>query len=274
MFKPSKNPKIEELTNSWKERAYSVSDFRAIKLDGVHKNCIWCLGLLGGSKQKWCCTGCVLSALAWARPTGPYGVRVILYRDNFKCATCSFSYREFYVQAYEKIRNRTYFRFPKIKTKRVEYLIKTFRRLLPREFRLEIDHVVPLSFGGQTLGFKNLQILCSQCHKVKTKKETRERLEKFGNPRKGVKFTDSHRKSLSKVRKGFDSPARRAHREIMYKNMRKPIIAINLITGEELIFCSLEEAAKVLNLQGSNVSRVLRGDQNRKQHKGWTFKYK
>ena len=39
---------------------------------------------------------------------------------------------------------------------------------------LEIDHVIPLSRGGQEAD-ANRQILCSKCHEEKTKKEERDR---------------------------------------------------------------------------------------------------
>jgi hypothetical protein len=53
-----------------------------------------------------------------------------------------------------------------------------------------------------------------------------------------------------------------------------PIVAINIISGERLDFPSIIEAARVLNLQTSNVNRVLNAKQGRKKHKGWTFKFK
>jgi hypothetical protein len=197
-----------------------------------------------------------------------------LYKFDFKCNECQLSYRDFYIEAYRKIRNKRYFKFPKMKTRRVDYLIRAFRKSLPKDSRLEIDHIIPVSMGGQTLGFENLQILCSKCHKNKTSKDKKAKWEKFGSPIKGVKFTEAHIEALSRVRRGFDSSNRRAHREKMYERMRVPIVALNLKTKEETEFTSSAEASRVLKLQECNISRVLNEKQGRKQHKGWKFRYK
>lgn len=274
MFKPSGNPKIAELSKSCKERRINLSDLSAIVLDGK-KICAWCgIRELRRNRRKWCSKGCTLCALAWAQPSSPYGLRVLLYKYDFKCAHCNLSYRSHFKDAYARIKNKTYFRFPRRKCDSIKYLIKVFRRLVPRNIRPEVDHIVSVAIGGQTLGFENVQLLCSGCHKKKSKKDTKERILLKGNPRKGVKFTDSHVAALSLARKGFDSPARKIHREKFYESIRIAIVATNIKTNEELEFISLSEASKALNLQESNISRVLKGDKNRKQHKGWTFRYK
>ena len=38
-----------------------------------------------------------------------------------------------------------------------------------------IDHIKPISEGGEPLDFDNLQTLCKQCHAIKTGKETSKR---------------------------------------------------------------------------------------------------
>jgi 5-methylcytosine-specific restriction endonuclease McrA len=274
MFKKSGNLKVEELTRSCKKRSYLLSDLKPIKLDGVHKNCIWCLSLLTGNRNKWCSDECIDYALAWARPQCEQGLHVLLVRQDFKCLQCGYSYLEYVQQALNQLNKWQQNVDPAtIKTKISFLLMRCFRGLLPREYRAEVDHVLAISLGGTSLGLENHRVLCSRCHKTKTKSDIKEKFAKNGNPRKGVKFTESHVGALSKVRKGFDSSNRKAHREIMYAEMRKPIIAINLATKEEIQFDSSISAAKALNLQESNISRVLKGKQNRKQHKGWTFRY-
>ena len=39
--------------------------------------------------------------------------------------------------------------------------------------RLECDHIIPISAGGNFFGLDNLQILCVLCHRLKTAKEHR-----------------------------------------------------------------------------------------------------
>jgi HNH endonuclease len=154
-------------------------------------------------------------------------------------------------------------------------LMKVFKRTMPRSRRPEIDHIDAIVLGGVALGFGNHQLLCALCHKAKTKKDIQEKFAKNGNPRKGVKFTESHVQALSESRKGFDSENRKKSREKnLYPTIRVPIVAFKLDTKEEREFCSSAEAAYALGLQESNISRVLRGSQNRKQHKGWTFRFK
>jgi len=274
MYKRSGNPIVEELTKSHRERSYNLSDLKSIKLDGSNRNCVWCLKILPKGKQKWCSELCIRSALAYFAPCRNHGLRVLLYKHAFKCAGCGFDYKPFFVQAYNKVKNMWYFRNPKMLSYRIENLMKAFRRLIPKNVRIEVDHVIPICLGGQGLGFDNVQILCAKCHKAKTKIDIKNRTIKNGNPRKGVKFTKEHIEALSKAREGQDSLARLESRKInLYPKLRQPILAVNNSTKQEMAFDSLEEAAKTLNLQVSNISRVLRGSQNRKQHKGWTFKY-
>lgn len=36
---------------------------------------------------------------------------------------------------------------------------------------LQVDHILPISHGGDGIGLKNIQVLCAGCHKRKTKEE-------------------------------------------------------------------------------------------------------
>lgn len=269
MYKKSGNPQVEELTKSHKERSYNLSDFKPIiTVEGI-KNCIWCSERLYGNKRKWCSNKCVVSALTWSRPNSTYGLYELINRQNGKCAHCDLSYLSYIEQIMPK---KIALNKEELSPKRIDSLMRKLKKLIPRNIRPEIDHVVPISLGGVSLGLENHQILCSQCHKVKTKNDTKERFTKNGNPRKGIKFTKDHVEALSESRKGFDSPNRMAHRETIYEENRIKIVAINFKTKQEFTFDSIADAAKFLNLQESNISRVLRGNQNRKQHKGWTFR--
>ncbi len=108
--------------------------------------------------------------------------------------------------------------------------------------------------------------------------ETRKKISeaKFGKPNvklQGRPFSEEHKKALSIVRKGFTSDARKLAR-LKNAELRKiPIIASNLKTTEIKYFASIDECAQQLNLTASCISRVLRKNQNRSQHKDWTFEY-
>lgn len=93
------------------------------------------------------------------------------------------------------------------------------------------------------------------------------------HPFKGKKFSTEHIKQLSKVRKGFSSPARLKVQKQNIEGLKKPIIAIEIISNKSYKFNSLEDCAKELNLTSSCISRVLNKKQNRSQHKGFTFKF-
>jgi hypothetical protein len=276
MYKPPKNPQIEELTKSCKKRAYRLSDFKIIRLDGKNKNCVWCLGILDGNKRKWCSEECVTSALAWARPQCEEGLHVLLVRQDFKCLLCDLSYWPYIEKALAYLnRYRKTIDPASVRTKISRLLMRVFREQLPRSIRAEVDHILAITLGGTSLGLENHRVLCALCHKGKTKSDIQEKFAKNGNPRKGVGFTQEHCDAMSESRKGFDSENRKKSREEnLYPTLRKPVTAINLATKEERSFDSCEDAAKSLGLQSSNISRVLRGDKNRKQHKGWTFRYR
>jgi len=89
---------------------------------------------------------------------------------------------------------------------------------------------------------------------------------------KGRRFTKSHKENLSKVRKGFTSENRRVAARKNGDKLSKKIIAENINSGEVILFNSMTECAKVLNLQVENVGRVINSKQGRRQHKGWKFK--
>lgn len=271
-MKLPKNPNIEIYTKNSKDRAFSLS---SIKLpDGLKKKCVWCLDDLKGLQRRWCKDDeCVKAALAWGRPQSAHGLYELLKRQNYMCKSCPISWKEYMEKAITK--NSKFFGVEDLHSRDIDLVMRRFRRLIPRNIRPEVDHILAISLGGTALGLENHQILCAGCHKEKTKKDIKEKFAKNGNPRKGVKFSVKHVEALSKSRKGFDSDARRKHREEnIYAAMRVPITAIHINSGAEYYFDSLQECAKELNLNSCNISRVINGKQGRTQHKGWTFRYR
>lgn len=264
-----KNPQVFELTNTSKLRTYSLSNLRLP--EGLTKLCVWCLSPLQGKLRRWCGDECVKEALVWGRPQSYHGLYALLKKQNNKCNLCNLSYED-YINGL--MPQNSVYRGSNLSSRQIEVLMKRFRRAVPRSIRPEVDHILAIVLGGKALGLENHQILCASCHKEKTKKDIKEKFSKYQNPRKGVKFTPAHVDALSKARKGKDTPNRLKSREKnLYPKLRIPIVAINIVTGERLIFNSIDDASKALNLQGCNISRVLNKKQNRKQHKGWTFEY-
>lgn len=269
-MKKSENPNIEIYTKTHKDRTFSLSNIRLPA--GTYKCCVWCMAKLEGLQRRWCGDDeCVKSALAWGRPQSAHGLYELLKRQNCSCINCGHSWSEYMETAVSK---KSKFRGVELQSRDIELIMRRFKRLIPVETRPEVDHVLAIVLGGTSLGLENHQILCAKCHKVKTALDIKEKFSRNPNPRKCVKFSKEHVAALTESRQGQDSEARKESREKnLYPVLRKPIVAINLATKEEIQFNSSEDAAKALNLQVSNVSRVLSGKQNRKQHKGWTFRY-
>jgi 5-methylcytosine-specific restriction endonuclease McrA len=49
------------------------------------------------------------------------------------------------------------------------YHLKRLKEHISSDRKPEVDHIVPVSKGGATLGLDNHQAICYTCHKVKTK---------------------------------------------------------------------------------------------------------
>lgn len=57
------------------------------------------------------------------------------------------------------------------------------------------------------------------------------------------------------------------------KKISKPVKAFNVITSEEIIFKSIADCWKQLDLKKSNIIAYLKGRYNGKTYKGWQFTY-
>lgn len=177
-MKKCKNPLIAEVTKTYVKRIFNLSD---IKLpEGLKKCCVWCLEPLTGRKYRWCGEECVEEASAWGNPQKEYGVAILLIRQNFKCNSCAYDWGKVvegmyndtnpYVSSYYGMKEAK-------KTWRTKESYWVARRLkehvhvTDKPHRLEVDHILAISKGGQSLGLENHQILCYDCHKVKTKQD-------------------------------------------------------------------------------------------------------
>lgn len=140
---------------------------------------------------------------------------------------------------------------------------------LERHLIAELKTLVPMGYNIQLGG--NGRGKFSNETKLKISQSNRERNKNRIHPLKGRKFTKEHCDNLSKVRKGFTSEKRQIAHRTMTEKSKIPVRAINKKTGESLVFESIQLAAETLGVQGCNISRVMNGSQNRKQHKGWKF---
>lgn len=114
-----------------------------------------------------------------------------------------------------------------------------------------------------------------------------ERKRKIGDANRGRVFSAEARQRMSRGQKGkkYSEDTKKQKSEQLKREwalglrkpnpkpspLRKPIIAINLLTKEETRFDCICEAAKALNIHRPSISSVLTG--NQKTTKGYAFKY-
>ncbi len=175
-FVSSKNPKVDELTKSIRERSYNLSALSAIKLPELNAKgkpkriCAWCADkeLLGGHNQKYCSQDCSNSAMAWAYPQKEDALRYLLLRQEWKCADCKYDYLPHLkdiVARDKRMLGADFWDMSKLPW----YYFKRLKSRVPRERNPEVDHVIPISKGGESLGLANHQAICYTCHKSKSK---------------------------------------------------------------------------------------------------------
>lgn len=165
MFKPSKNPKIEELLKSSTNRRLNTD-----ALPREPKLCVWCMEPLTGRKYMWCSKPCQDSAWAHINPQKEGGLQFLLVKQNFKCAGCQFDYKPYVDDSIAYLNRNGYKTNPDtVPTELNGKLMKILKHKVPTAHHPEVDHILAISKGGQALGFDNHQILCFTCHKSKTK---------------------------------------------------------------------------------------------------------
>lgn len=174
MFKPSKNPKVEELTKSIKSRSVDLSRLNAIHIEPpdfktkAKRLCAWCAeGELRHGNQKYCSSACSDSAMAWAYPQKEHALKYLLMRQDWKCNLCQFDYRPFLDKILEKMGEGD----PTMAEGLFWYHFKWLKNRTPAERKPEVDHIVPIYKGGESLGLANHQAICYTCHKAKTSKD-------------------------------------------------------------------------------------------------------
>lgn len=147
------------------KRECSLADIpHIIRADGS-KGCIWCGDDLKTNHplQRYCKDkNCPKSAFMWGYPQKDEACHFILVRQDFKCHDCKFDYKD----KLEEISLNT-FGDKKHYDKFESFVF--MKREIDRERRPEVDHIIPINKGGQSLGINNHQVLCNTCHLKKTK---------------------------------------------------------------------------------------------------------
>lgn len=185
LVKPG-NPHIAEFAKKFSgKRSFSISDLASPTVNG-QRYCKWCGKVpVYGSQKMYCGEDCKFSTMVFCYPQTFPATRILLERQDFKCASCSFSYLEYIEQAIEsleKVRADVCWELD------FEWICKTANKHVPEERYPETDHIKAVSNGGDTFGLANVEVKCRSCHKSKTAEENRQR-NKAQNNYSGTRST-------------------------------------------------------------------------------------
>jgi len=124
--------------------------------DGEH--CVICGKELPKYKKKYCSDECFL---AWARQfhTDSWSSlrSEVIRESNFRCAKCGFQVADIPSQW------ECFAVYPEF--------LKGERYCCPAENMFVVDHIRPVALGGKEFDKSNLQVLCEDCNKIKTKND-------------------------------------------------------------------------------------------------------
>lgn len=175
MWKKSNNPKVEELIKSVRDRQYNLTCLQPIKLEELNAKgkpkrlCAWCAETeIFHGNQKYCSNECSDNAMAFAYPQKENNLKILLIRQDLKCSTCQYDYRPFLEAMTAK--DRKVLGIKEFDPEKLFwYHFKRLKSHVPADKKPEVDHVISLSKGGESLGNSNHQAICYTCHKAKTK---------------------------------------------------------------------------------------------------------
>ena len=178
MYRNPSNPRVLELAKSWTSRSICLDHVKPLETNSG-KLCAWCHAA-PVKGPKYCGRDCRNSARAWAYPQMEEGLNYLLIRQDFKCGMCSFDYKLLVTQL---LKNGRVYDKPKDYLTELSYwLMRRIKQKAPKESKPEVDHIVPISKGGASLGLENHQVLCSRCHKSKTKVDNSGKRKPKGAP--------------------------------------------------------------------------------------------
>lgn len=143
-------PKTFELLRNHNGRSFTKSNFQIEHDEDSPGNrklriCKWCNAVTCPTfRHSYCSTECKISSDIWCYPGRFYSVCFIAFRQDYKCAICSYEWGEgCYIEDQSRVP--------------------------------ETDHIIPICHLGEALGVDNHQLICKCCHKIKTKKDLREK---------------------------------------------------------------------------------------------------
>lgn len=178
--------KFNKILLSTSERRMNIPDYISpIIVDGK-RYCSWCGSgePFTNRNRKYCSKLCGNSCFIFFNPQSLESLIVLLIKQKFKCNICGFDYFP-YLQKAQNIRLLEIDRIAKSSIYSLEDIEKLYMNFKPTSYgttcyfkelfleekdnRPEVDHIVPIAAGGQSLGLDNHQAICNKCHKEKTK---------------------------------------------------------------------------------------------------------
>ena len=161
-MKPTKNPWIIKFTETSKDRECALTRIPFIVREDGSNGCIWCGDPLKSKhpSTRYCKDKeCSEAAYMWGYPQRKEAMLYLLKEQDFKCNDCGHDYKKYL--DFKEGTNLKVWHYRRVKKK------------IPLEFRPEVDHIIPIMSGGQSLGLDNHQVLCYTCHKKKTKEDVK-----------------------------------------------------------------------------------------------------
>lgn len=152
------------------------------------KHCKWCAKNPVYGQKQYCSEDCKFSMYVFAYPQTFPATRVLMERQNFRCAVCSFDYMPFVEKAVEQIHENLEEGETFDWDERAYTVLNKVNATVPEERKPEVDHIIQVSEGGDTFGLNNVEIKCKSCHQTKTSAEARIR-NKEQNTYSGTRST-------------------------------------------------------------------------------------
>jgi 5-methylcytosine-specific restriction protein A len=148
--------------------------------------CTWCAGPVPKGRRTWCSQACVDAFLV--RNNAGDAARLLRERDGGVCADCGWDF-EWLAGRLRRTRGDSWRR--RRLSVRVREGLKS-RGYDPVRRLWEVEHTVPVIFGGGVCGPEGLETVCQVCHKKRTAalaaERARERAREAGRPEQVVMF--------------------------------------------------------------------------------------
>lgn len=173
------NPSLTKIAST-QARYIAKDNFRKIVRDGKHY-CAWCGKVeLSDKRRKYCSELCLETCGIFCFPSERQGFAFHLRKQDYKCNICGFDFGAVVDNIISYRKSNGLFkswdssdRFKNVWRIR-EGSLWSMPDALAMERRPELDHVIPIKAGGDSIGFYNMQVICYCCHKMKTKQDAKD----------------------------------------------------------------------------------------------------